>query len=453
MLEPSDKNENKYWKNDGSLCDDIGSYHAYQYNVTGGKQYFLSFSYGYDIAAVLWMKGDTVIKRENYTYENDTVNKNGLFVSPSNATSVRITGFRIYPICGLVEYKEEIKNNGLYELHPEFISNKFIQRDMFIGELHGRKYAKIEVKGGEKYLIQSVNYYEARAYIITNQYDEPLEYAEYSTDNHLSYVNKTVIIPNDGKYLYVNAYESGGIEGIDSKKIAIFCHIYKYGTKELTEKKISDLKWVAIGDSLTDYNTLVHNSCHMPNYVNFVSECLNLTTLNLGRSGTGYLTSGIYNTFADRIDEITEDTNLVTIFGSFNDLWESDYSLGTLNDTIDTRSVYGAIKKCIEKIYAINTDIRILLITPTPWVNANDGHNNCEKNQLTRDYVDAILNVGKWYGIPVLNLFDESGLHPWDVEYASKWFLNGDGCHPTSEIHSQIITPMLSLKIKQMFNM
>ena len=449
LIDANVKNEAQYWKYDGSLGDDVDSYHAYQFEVIGGKKYFLSFSYGFLVPTVLWMNGETIIKIENTPEVSDTTNMSGFFTSPNDATSVRITGFRMYPICGVVEYNEYIKENILHEINPDYNWNKFIDFKLNVSDYNGRKYTKIEVHGGEKYLVQSVNYFDAKAYIIVDQYNNVLD---YSNADDISYVNSVITIPNNGKYLYVNGYDFGGTEIIDNAKIANFCHIFKYEQREITKKR-TNLKWCAIGDSLTDPTTLTKNNCIMPNYVDFITDKFGFSTTNMGVGGTGYLNDNGISTFVQRIDKLESDTNLVTLFGSFNDLWADNYNLGLITDTEDTLSVYGAIKKCINKIYSKNSAIRILLITPTPWINANSGLNNKPKNPLVDGYVKAILDISKLYGIPCIDLYHESGLHPWDDVYAKKWFLNGDGTHPTTEIHFNVLTPMIASKISQMFNL
>lgn len=59
------------------------------------------------------------------------------------------------------------------------------------------------------------------------------------------------------------------------------------------------------------------------------------------------------------------------------------------------------------------------------------------------DYVNAIIQVAGYYGIPVLDLYNKSGLYPYPYTGACAKTLMPDGLHPNEAGH-EIIARMLT---------
>lgn len=197
-------------------------------------------------------------------------------------------------------------------------------------------------------------------------------------------------------------------------------------------------KWVVIGDSLTEKNTRSTKF-----YYDYVKEWLGFDVVNMGVSGTGYksrddvdnpTTNGA---FYQRATLIPADTDVVTIFGSFNDLTQG-FTLGTPGDT-GTTTICGCMKATIEAIYTINPAMKLGIIAPCPWNELNPSNANAVA------YVEALHDICMQNSIPFLNLFYESGLRPWirevrDLVYNLDSETDGDfhGTHPNAIGHEMI---------------
>lgn len=197
-------------------------------------------------------------------------------------------------------------------------------------------------------------------------------------------------------------------------------------------------KWVVIGDSLTE-----RNSRSTKFYYDYVKEWLGFDVVNMGVSGTGYKTrDDVVNpttdgAFYQRATQVPVDTDVVTIFGSFNDITQG-HTLGTPEDT-GTTTICGCMKATIEAIYAINPAIKLGIIAPCPWKELNPS------NSSAVAYVEALHDICMQNSIPFLNLFYESGLRPWirevrDLVYNQDAQTDGDyhGTHPNAIGHEMI---------------
>lgn len=199
--------------------------------------------------------------------------------------------------------------------------------------------------------------------------------------------------------------------------------------------------WCAMGDSLTSPRTLTGE-----NYVDFVSKSLEiLVTTNVALGGSGYIAQNIGGqTFMDQIEFIPYSTNVVTIMGSVNDRKsKTGYTLGNLGDTSGD-TLYGAFQQVLDAIHVRvpNTPVGIIAPPPSMYTSRRtDADDSIE-------YVDALKNFCAYNSIPFLNLFDESGMRPWESKFVQENYLNGDGVHPTTEAHKRYIAPKVEAFIR-----
>lgn len=187
-------------------------------------------------------------------------------------------------------------------------------------------------------------------------------------------------------------------------------------------------KWACLGDSLTEKNIRATK-----NYHDYVSEDTGISVINLGKSGTGYKRD--YNgalPFYQRITDIPTDIDVVTIFGSGNDL---GFEIGNPSDnTNDT--ICGCINLTIKNLLQHIPTCKIGIITPTPWWTYTPNINNNKMMQMC----DAIIAVANRWSIPVLDLYRQSNLHP-DIEACRNITYSkddGGGVHPDENGHKII---------------
>ena len=189
---------------------------------------------------------------------------------------------------------------------------------------------------------------------------------------------------------------------------------------------LSDKKWVAFGDSLTEVN---HRTT--TNYHKYIAEDTGIEVVNMGVSGTGYARrANEGKAFYQRVSSVPIDADVITFFGSGNDLG-AGLPLGDISDT-GTDTMAGSINTTLTNLYAVNPIFKVGIITPTPWNDYKPG----SENAMT-EYVDLLIAIANNWGIPVLDLYRTSGLRPWDTDYKALMYSrdDGNGVHPDENGH------------------
>lgn len=211
-----------------------------------------------------------------------------------------------------------------------------------------------------------------------------------------------------------------------------------------TAKPWKGKKWVAIGDSLTkalnsdgtDANTSKYYHTH-------IAEETGITVVNMGQGGTGYKkTDDVGAAFYQRIVNIPTDADVVTILGSLNDLSRTvGYTIGEITDT-GTETVCGCINTTLDTLFNLFPLANVGIITPVP----NDYYNypnmaTDERTHRVIEYCEKLTKICHRRSIPVLDMFHESGMRPWDANF--KAALMPDGTHANEAGHK-----ILAAKIK-----
>lgn len=197
-------------------------------------------------------------------------------------------------------------------------------------------------------------------------------------------------------------------------------------------------RWAVIGDSITEKNEKT-----LKNYHDYIAENTGIEVVNMGVSGTGYKSQeDTNNAFYQRILNVPTNADVVTIFGSGNDLGGS-YTLGDATDT-GTGTICGCINKTIDNLYSVLPTVQLGIITPNPW----GGFNPSDESNLMAQYSAKIVEICRLRGIPCLDLYHCSGLRPWDNAFLGQAYpMNAagsarDSVHP-NEIGHSIIAPRI----------
>lgn len=335
------------------------------------------------------------------------------------------------------------------------VEGKYINANGWIDNESNSKIYTIPVVAGEKYVVGFSAFKDSNAHICFTNTD--------TSGARTCKVSDLTPISVDGfnyGYILEPLYDSGNITISFTKKLATYWEINAFCCKhsdyfsisekinlnnnycKTIENKINNplqgKKWVAIGDSLSDLSTL---GLSVDNYITYVSKALGLEYVNLGKGGTGYVSNAFdtSTTFAERVNQIPLDADIITIFGSFNDVYVEGFSNGNIDST-ELTTLCGCMKKTLDAIIARCPDAIIGIITPTPW--DTNSHRNSPARAVS--YVDSQLNVANYYSLPVLNLFEESNLRPWEESFRKKYYRmsdGSDGVHPNTLGHNKFITP------------
>ena len=218
-------------------------------------------------------------------------------------------------------------------------------------------------------------------------------------------------------------------------------------------------RYLSHGDSITWYDGHgylwgEHKGEIATGYQTIMKELLGLSynraTDNKGRSG--YTIAHNYEGSHDGSDNLVDviaDVNidytaydLCTILGGTND-YRRATPLGELGQTgddyesLNTDTFYGAYRKCVEYILTAAPDIRLVLITPfqrdpypawSSYEATYDGDKPNAEGLKLIDYVNAVKMVGKMYGLPVCDLYSNSGI----TELTLSTYTI-DGLHPNDD--------------------
>lgn len=195
---------------------------------------------------------------------------------------------------------------------------------------------------------------------------------------------------------------------------------YKHNTSRL-----DGVKWCVIGDSISMPPTNDYIS-----YCNFFNNDGMICT-NLAISGTGFSVGiGSETKYYDRIARIPEDTQLIVVTGSFNDLNRGP-SLGTINDDTEA-TIAGCMNLFFTELIAEFPTVPMAIVITCPWSNYKPGV------QSSDDYVAMLKSMSDKYGIPFYSLYDKTNLRPWNSACNELFYYKDDGVHPGTLGHRQI---------------
>ena len=274
---------------------------------------------------------------------------------------------------------------------------------------------------------------------------------------HIDSIPKTFVVPDGGCYmtLFGGALRMTDImlvKGDTLPKKYVPYNIFDIKTREYAN--LFGVKWCAYGDSLTDSATLTSQTTGTKNYVDYVSESLGLKVVNCGVGGTGYMKTE--NRFVNRVSTIPEDTELLTVFGSFNDYEYIESSLGVFGDS-DTDTIYGCMKSFFDSVFSRCPDIVVGVILSTKWGYLSP-QKDSEASKKCDLYIKALQEIADYYDLPVLNLYNYSNLRPWDDVFAERYYKDDDGngvantVHPLDAAHKRFIAPKVEAFIKRIYH-
>lgn len=200
-----------------------------------------------------------------------------------------------------------------------------------------------------------------------------------------------------------------------SKGIPVMTRFYTFVTcRAEYETVIYDdtyKRFICYGDSLTWYDgkAFTWGEHQGETCIGFESYILNdihaRAVINRGISGN--TTPQICSRIVSATDLSTY--NVMTIMGGDNDD-KDGISIGTVQPvggTFDTATVCGALQSAIEYALAQNPTLRIILMTePMGWT-----YQNGAMDRVSELIPNAYRNVAKQYGLPVIDLWNESGIN------------------------------------------
>lgn len=292
----------------------------------------------------------------------------------------------------------------------------------------------IAAAGSDNYRIISYNVTQNIKYWVSGSANYGnLEWAFYDNSDNL--VEKGTQAENGASFTTFSNVEviapTGAAKLVVSYNIGSMIGKCKTQTGYSLSKKWIGKKWVCVGDSLTAEN--IRTTKH---YFDYVSEKTGITTVNMGVSGSGYARmADSSQAFYQRISSCPIDADVVTIFGSFNDLG-AELQIGSVDDT-GTDTLAGCINTTITNLQTVIPLVNLGIVAPTPWDTTQPTTSGQAYN-----YVEMLKAICKRRSIPFLDLWRESNLRPWDADFRQLAYSKdgGSGTHPDETGHA-IIAP------------
>ena len=201
-------------------------------------------------------------------------------------------------------------------------------------------------------------------------------------------------------------------------------------------------KWAVVGDSLTERN--IKTTLH---YYDYIAIPLKMTMYVCAYGGCGYGRSVQYGKyFWEMCAEIPNDTDVITIFGSVND-HNSEKEIGNPTDTGMT-TLCGCMNTAIDYVEQHYPLIPLGIASPCP-IQGREPTDTGEGAEWMKDYCDALEAVCALRGVPYLDLFHHSNMHPSNANFLALAYPEGDGTHP-NEVGHKILAPKFFSLLKQL---
>ena len=291
---------------------------------------------------------------------------------------------------------------------------------------------KYSVTPFTKYYVTANAAYGSLLWAFYNSANAVIELGDVSTSSpvFVRVTDEEIISPADAAYLIL-AYNTG-VETGSLKTITGYDFSF--------EKPWIGMKWVCVGDSLTAINATTTKR-----YFEYVAEKTGISTVNLGIDGAGYARKREDgDAFYQKISLVPLDSDVVTIFGSFNDLG-SGLPLGSVDDT-GTASIAGCINTTITNLQAIIPLVNLGIVAPTPWQTTQPSTSGA-----AFDYVEMLKAICERRSIPFLDLWRSSNLRPWDADFRAAAYSRdgGGGTHPDENGH-KLIAPRFESFLKSL---
>lgn len=276
--------------------------------------------------------------------------------------------------------------------------------------------------------LYAINFDANKSFVSYKETTGVAQYVEFVVDSGVSYIGLNIVTANLPNYkCFINGLQIGNDYEVD----------WLVSNSSIWRNKT----YISHGDSITwqdgkAYTQGLHVGEIARGYQTVFKEKTKLKTYdNQGKSGWSMAVvggNGVVNTILGVADYSIY--NLCTIACGTND-FKLNVPLGTLGQigdtTFDDTTFFGAYRKAVEYILTSSPLIRLVLMTPLQ--RDNDGYDVNYTNSAgckLVDYANAIKDIGAMYGLPVCDMYEESGftkktlntftmdgLHPNDVGY------------------------------------
>lgn len=319
-------------------------------------------------------------------------------------------------IDGYVHYSGEIKNNG--------VASCYIRIPVVEGEEWYVEYPTDDTA----YMIRLEN--SEQELLNTIRRDKQPK-AEHNPETSIE--GRIITIPSGASYMCINLMMDVYELKYDFRDDVFLARL----KKKISENPNLNINWTVLGDSVTQYN--YGNATR--NWVVLTTEETGYITTNLAISGYGY--KGVAGSYIDLLDDIPKDTNLITFYGSWNDIRQNINTIGSATDVFDENSTNNTLAAYMNYVYDYvqtnfpNAKIAVMCSAPRYDMPPSDTTSSATQ------YVAVMQEICEMRNIPFLDLFHNSKMTPWDDEFKNQYYYNADGRHPNNAGHELLASSII----------
>ena len=327
-----------------------------------------------------------------------------------------------------------IKNeyDEIYEDEPLIQNNGYIAYTGVVTDDNGWKHYSGQCIPNFKYKVTGQSWLVIPLVMFRDKEGNVLSYFPTNQDSSTTNYNDIeVVAPINATEIIIHRYLSREFGLKRRSKITL---------KPLIIEKPST-KLTIIGDSLSaDDSPQAANKYHA-----LLSQNDGYIVTNLAKGGHGYKRADDNaNSFWQQATKIPSNSDIVFVFGSFNDLGKvinGEYTIGESvdNASTSTNTIMECVNKTITNIRAIKNDAIIVIASPTPWSNYHTGGG--ANKDIAEQYVKAIETVAHNQCCIFLDLFHESNVWSWNNEWNNVYC--PDGVHPNDLGHKRYLYPII----------
>lgn len=202
----------------------------------------------------------------------------------------------------------------------------------------------------------------------------------------------------------------------------------------------SQKTWNVIGDSITAQGR----------YITSVKRLLPIQSVNGGLASSTIAINDTYMTGQSIVERVTSGqysaADVWTVMGGLNDAYLNSPlgALAAIGSTYDKTTVYGALQAIVE--YIMQTERpRLVLLTPAHSI--RDLYDTSQHPTTMAAIRQAIIDVGALYGVPVCDVWAESGINLYNAQRAT-YPTTSDGVHWT-DLGAEMAAPVIARKLKE----
>ncbi|MCO8100114.1 SGNH/GDSL hydrolase family protein [Acinetobacter indicus] len=262
--------------------------------------------------------------------------------------------------------------------------------------------------------------------------------------------NSPFVVPDGVSFIRLNYTKSASqpiadtfvVAGTEMKEDRLKQKIASEVSNLVIDHRYSGKTLMTFGDSITASASTPYT------YPPKVAAHFGMNLFDAARSGSRVRSSFASTTIASNANILA--SHVCTIAHGTND-FKLETALGSISDaptpraTLDdpayrdnantTGTFYADYRGVIESILAINPNARIMLITPIRRTQpAATGTDTNARGHKLIDYVNAIKEIGDYYGLPVLDNYNTSGFNAITI---LNW--TTDGLHPTQWAQENVL--------------